>query len=139
MFLLLLLATFLIALGVSFVVVRLFTKPIDAILSRIITDSIRAAWQQYLTFAMYVVGISSGVRIWELEQYITPPLSDDSTVITLTMERWILEIYRTILSTLQGLAWLLLVFFVFALIAYVIVRIVSPWATPTSATCVISL
>lgn len=139
MFLLLLLATFLIALGVSFVVVRLFTKPIDAILSRIITDSIRSAWQKYLTFAMYVGGISSGVRIWELEQYITPPLADGSTIITLTMERWILEIYRTILSTLQGLAWLLLVFFVFALIAYVIVRIVSPWATPTSATCVISL
>jgi len=41
-----------------------------------------------VTFAIYVVGISGGVRIWSLEQYIL----------------------------------LLLVFFVFALIAYVVVR-----------------
>jgi hypothetical protein len=34
----------------------------------------------------------------------------------------VLEIYRTLIGTLQGNAWLLLVFFVAALIAYVIVR-----------------
>ena len=39
-----------------------------------------------------------------------------------TRDRWILEVYRTVIGTLQGLAWMLLVFFVFALIAYVIVR-----------------
>ena len=33
-----------------------------------------------------------------------------------------LEIYRTIIGPLQSAAWLLFVFFVFALIAYVIVR-----------------
>jgi hypothetical protein len=34
-----------------------------------------------------------------------------------------LEVYRTIIESLQGIAWLLLVFFVIALLAYVIVRI----------------
>ena len=34
-----------------------------------------------------------------------------------------LELYRTVIDTLQGIAWMLLVFFVFALIAYVIVRL----------------
>ena len=43
-------------------------------------------------------------------------------VIELTQERWVLEIYRTIIETLQGLAWMMLVFFMVALIAYVIVR-----------------
>ncbi len=33
-----------------------------------------------------------------------------------------MELYRTIIGTLQGIAWMLLVFFVFALVAYVIVR-----------------
>jgi flagellar biosynthesis/type III secretory pathway M-ring protein FliF/YscJ len=33
-----------------------------------------------------------------------------------------LEIYRTIIGTLQSNAWILLLFFLFALIAYVIVR-----------------
>jgi hypothetical protein len=32
------------------------------------------------------------------------------------------EAFRAIVGTLQGIAWMLLVFFVFALIAYVIVR-----------------
>jgi type II secretory pathway component PulF len=31
-------------------------------------------------------------------------------------------LYRTVIETLQGIAWLLLVFFAFALIAYVLVR-----------------
>ncbi len=33
-----------------------------------------------------------------------------------------LELYRTIIETLQGIASVLLVFFVFALVAYVIMR-----------------
>jgi len=42
--------------------------------------------------------------------------------LVLTGERWMLEIYRTLLETLQSIAWMLLIFFVFALIAYVVVR-----------------
>jgi hypothetical protein len=40
----------------------------------------------------------------------------------LTAEAWTLEIYRTVIGTLQSLAWMLLLVFVFALIAFVIVR-----------------
>jgi len=32
-------------------------------------------------------------------------------------------VYRTVIGTASGVAWMLLVFFVFALIAYVIVRV----------------
>jgi ABC-type transport system involved in multi-copper enzyme maturation permease subunit len=123
MFLILLLITFLIALVVSFIVVKLFSPSIEGILKRIIADEISKAWLKYMKFAIFVVGISSGVRIWELEKYITPSHLKDATPLELTGERWILEVYRTVIDTLQGLAWLLLVFFIFALIAYVIVRI----------------
>ena len=44
-------------------------------------------------------------------------------VVELTTERWVLEVYRTLIGTLQTTAWMLLVFFLFALIAYVVVRI----------------
>jgi hypothetical protein len=73
-------------------------------------------------FAIYVTGISSGVRIRDLGQYITRPNFKGSEIIELTGERWIFEVYRTIIGTLQGVAWMLLVFFIIALIAYVIVR-----------------
>lgn len=134
MFLSLLAVTFGIALGVSFLVARLFDRPVRNILARVIADEIHLAWVKYIQFAIYVVGISGGVRIWQLERYITPPEhvgqpphlqppEAEPGVLTLTAERWVLEVYRTIIETMQSVAWMLMVFFVFALIAYVIVRV----------------
>lgn len=121
MFLSLLLVTFAIAFVVSFIVVRVFEAPIANILSRIIQDEISRAWVQYIKFAIYVVGISGGVRIWQIERYVTPD-PDRLVPLTLTPDRWVLEIYGTIIGTLQSVAMTLLIFFLFALIAYVIVR-----------------
>ena len=125
MFVTLLIVTFLISFVVSGIVVRMFGKPIDRILRRIIADEISQAWVKYLKFAIYVVGISSGVRIWSLERYITPQQFEQGQIIQLTTDRWVLEVYRTIIGSLQGFAWLLLVFFIFALIAFVIVRVIE--------------
>ncbi len=123
MFLTLLIVTFLISVLVAFIVASLFKKPISKILNRIIDEDISQAWLRYLMFALYVVGVSSGVRVWDLEKYITAPAKEGAEIVALNMDRWILEVYRTIIGTLQGVAWTLLVFFLFALVAYVIVRI----------------
>lgn len=124
MFFSLLLATLLISVAVSFTVAQLFKGSIEHILDRILSDSIYRAWVRYLMFAIYVVGISKGVRVWDLEQYISPGVSPRAAQepLVLTSERWILEVYRTMIGTLQGIAWLLLIFFIFALIAFVVVR-----------------
>lgn len=121
MFYTLLIVTFLLASAVSFFVVRTFDKPVALIFSRIIQDSISSVWQKYVTFAAYVVGISGGVRIYQLERYISAPHKDNEALV-LNSERWTLEVYRTIIETLQSLAWLYLFVFIVALIAYVIVR-----------------
>jgi hypothetical protein len=123
MFITLLVATFVISFVVSSIVVLFFARPINKILDRIISDQISRAWSKYLKFAIYITGISSGVRIWDLEKYITKPQYQGSEIVLLTTERWVLEVYRTVIGTLQGIAWMLLVFFVFALVAYVIVRV----------------
>jgi hypothetical protein len=125
-FLTLLVITFLVAAGVSWLVARAFEQPIDGILRRIIDSAISGAWAMYMRFALLVVGISSGVRIFELEKYITPPRSvpgQPGHVVQLTSERWVLEIYRTVIDTLQGTAWIMLVFFVATLVAYVVIRL----------------
>lgn len=121
MFLALLLVTFLIALATCAIVVRLFRGPIGQILDRLVPADLSAAWQRYLGFAIYVVGVSSGVRIWDLEKYITAR-TDEGAPIVLNGDRWVLEVYRTIVSTLQSTAWMLLLFFLFALLAYVMTR-----------------
>lgn len=121
MFLTLLLVTFGVSLASCYLVVRLFDRSISAILNRIVPEDLSKAWHRYLTFAIFVVGVSGGVRIWELEKYVTPR-SPDSEAIVLNAGRWTLEVYRTVIETLQSIAWMLLIFFLFALIAYVIVR-----------------
>ena len=117
MFLTLLIVTFLVATAISAIVALVFKKPADQILKRIIADEVSTVWRRYLMFALYVVGISSGVHIRDLEKYINAP-----TINQLTNERWVLEVYRTVIGSLQGLAWALLVFFICALLAFVIVR-----------------
>lgn len=120
MFLALLLITFCVATACATALAFLFKKPLAAILNRLVSSELGGAWQRYLQFAIFVVGVSSGVRVWDLEKYITPV--KDQAPLVLNSDRWVLEIYRTILGTLQGVAWMLLIFFLFALIAYVLVR-----------------
>ncbi|MBI3578985.1 MAG: hypothetical protein HY276_06145 [Ignavibacteriales bacterium] len=121
MFLILLVVNFVLAFVVCFIVARIFQSPVDKILQRLVSEDIFAAWAKYLTFAIYVVGLSGGVRVWDLERYITPD-ARGGAVLVLTQERWVLELYRTVIGTLQSIAWMLLLFFIFALIAYVIVK-----------------
>lgn len=127
MFFSLLIATFFIAVIVSGIVVKAFSRPVRSILDRIIDDRISGAWHRYITFAALVVGVSGGVRIYSLERYIQPERIAEGekpmAPLVLTSERWTLEIYRTIIECLQSMAWMYLVVFLFALIAYVIVRI----------------
>ncbi|NQV73769.1 hypothetical protein HQ496_11660 [bacterium] len=121
MFISLLIVTFALALLVSWILTRMFRSPVQRILDRIIADEISSAWTRYLTFAIYVVGVSGGVRVWDFEKYITP-LENGEMMAQLTPDYWTLEIYRAIVGTLQSVAWMLLVFFLVTLIAYVIVK-----------------
>lgn len=121
MFLTLLLITFLIAAATSTLVAALFSRPVKKILDHLVSEELGATWRRYILFAVYVVGISGGVRVWDLEKYITPRAKEE-VPIALNYDRWILEIYKTVVGTLQSVAWMLLVFFLFALLAYVVVR-----------------
>ncbi|HTO92307.1 MAG TPA: hypothetical protein VMJ70_14345 [Candidatus Sulfotelmatobacter sp.] len=118
-----------VTLGVSLltsgIVVAFFGRPIRQILERIIGEQVAEAWQKFLTFSLFVVGVSSGVQVWKLEQYLQPqPIGPEGKprVLALDGAAIALEVYRTVLQVLQGMAWALLVFFVVALIAFVLVK-----------------
>ena len=121
MFFTLLAVTFVISFVTCLIIARVFRKPVHEILHRLVGDDIFKAWTKYLSFAIFVTGLSGGVRVWDFEKYISPQ-GENNLILELTPERWSLELYRTIIGTLQAVAWMLLVFFVFALIAYVIVK-----------------
>lgn len=116
----LLLITFFLSLIIACLVAWFFRKPVTKIMTRIVDDQIGFAWVRYLTGAIVVVGVGGGVRPWDYEKYITPV--KDQPALILNSDRWVLEIYRTVIGTAQAITWMLLVFFVFALIAYVLLR-----------------
>jgi hypothetical protein len=122
MIILLFLSTFVIALLISYIIVMLFNKSIESILKRVVPDEISYAWLRYMRFAIFVFGVGGGVRVWDMEKYLTPQ-EPSKVVVELTSYRWVLEIYQTIISTLQSTAGILLAFFIFGLIAVVVVRL----------------
>jgi hypothetical protein len=120
----LLVTTFVIAFVVASIVVVIFSKPIDSILKQVVPSELSYAWARYLRFAIYVVGIGGGVQVWSFEKYLNQQETAKGLgLIELTTDRWMLEIYNTVIGTLQSTAMILLVFFVVALIAVVIVRL----------------
>ncbi|MBK7868558.1 MAG: hypothetical protein IPJ75_17060 [Ignavibacteriales bacterium] len=66
----LLIFNFLVALLTCGIIAYFFKKPLDTIFQRLIKEDIYIAWSRYILFAIFVVGISGGVRIWELEKYL---------------------------------------------------------------------
>lgn len=120
-FLVLLIVTLLISMAVAFLVIYFFRKPTDAIFARIIGEDISTAWRKFLTFALFVIGVSNGVSIRKLGRFIDP-VEEGAMPPELSPQFWGLEIYRTIISTLGGMAWALLIFFIVALVAFVIVK-----------------
>jgi hypothetical protein len=120
MFVALLVVTFILAAVTATGVALLFSRPVNKILGRLVSEQLAPIWRRYILFAIYVVGISGGVRVWDVERYITP--DKEGKLLVLNSDRWVIEIYKTIIGTLQSVAWMLLIFFLFALVAYVVLR-----------------
>jgi hypothetical protein len=121
MFLSLLATILAIAVLLTSVVVYAFYKPIRGIFDRLIGDALAESWVRFLTFALYVVGISSALRAHRLDKYVT--MHDGGRLrAELNTNTWVLEIYQSVQEVLGGLAWSLMSFFIVALIAFIIVR-----------------
>lgn len=122
MFITLLIFNFLVSFLTCAIIAYAFRKPLDTIFNRLVKEDIYIAWSRYILFTIFVVGISGGVRIWDLEKYLNTNEKTGAYTYLLTDERWALEIYRAIMGTLEANAWMLLFAFLFGLVAYVIIR-----------------
>lgn len=127
MFVALFVSSFVLALALSITVAWLSREAIDSILRRFVADrAVRAGFEKYIRFAIVVVGISGGTRVRVLQEYLAASdLNKEAMAAQLTQEFWVMEIYRTILGTLEAIAGLLLVCIFMALIAPVVVRMLK--------------
>jgi hypothetical protein len=123
MFIVLFLVTFLLAFGISSGVAWAGKEPIEGILQHFFSLNVTAAMSKYLRLAIVLIGISSGARIRILEEYIgASPANKLQMTDALTQEFWVVELYRTSITTLEGILWLLLLFSLVVLAAYWIMR-----------------
>ena len=110
-----------IALLITSVVVWVLRPHVRGILHRLVGESLADAWVNFLTFALYVVGVASAVRAYRLDRYVIKA-HEGAILAELNLNTWVLEIYQSVRSVLGGLAWSLMSFFIVALIAVIIVR-----------------
>jgi len=117
MILISLLLNLLIALSISFLLIKIFDKSITGIIKRIIPEDINSGWILYIKLAIFLVGVSGGVNIFRLDEAINvrPQLF-------FSFSNFILELYKTAFDTLKAITWLLLIFFIISLIAYIMIR-----------------
>src|SRR5436305_875185 len=110
MFIALFAASFVLALVLSATLAWLSREAMDAILRRFVVDPVvRGGFEKYIRFAIVVVGISSGTRVRPLQEYISAAdWNKPALQAALTQEFWTLELYRTVMGTLEGVAGLLL-------------------------------
>ena len=127
MFVNLLVASFLVALALSATIAWISKEAIDAILRRFVVDPVvRAGFEKYIRFAIVVVGISGGTRVKPLQEYIAAAdYNKPAMLAALTQEFWALELYRTVIGALEGVAGLLLICIFLALIAPAVLRMLK--------------
>ena len=123
MFVVLFLVTFILAFAISSAVAWAGKEPIEGILHHFFTVNVTAAMSKYLRLAIVLVGVSSGARIRILEEYIAAsPGNKIQMSDALTQEFWVVELYRTTITTLEGILWLLLLFSLIVFAAYWLMR-----------------
>ncbi|MFC3067910.1 hypothetical protein [Phenylobacterium soli] len=91
MFPVLLAATFLASLLVCAMTVVLFLPPIRRILEGRLSPQATMLWTRSLLFAVCVVGVAVGARIWDLQRYLSAP--------EITTDQLSLEVYKTVIAT----------------------------------------
>jgi hypothetical protein len=127
MFVVLFLVTFIVAFGISSGVAWAGKEPIEGILHHFFSLNVTAAMSKYLRLAVVLIGVSSGARIRVLEEYIGASVANKLQMTdALTQEFWALELYRTAITTLEGILWLLLLFSLVVFAAYWIMRKSEP-------------
>jgi len=132
MSLILLVAEVILSLGISWYVVRLLSQPTEKILNRITSsDEISRAWLKFVKFAIYVAGVSGGVKLTEkdIEEFLTIIERDTGRVNPFTymymLSRIALEICMAVIGALRGIFWFLAYFFIALAIAFIIVRAIE--------------
>lgn len=116
-----------VALAASLVAAVLFDRATGAVFVRAFGAEVGRGWRWLVRFAVLVVGVSSGVQLYELESY-----AESGDAPSLNAAEWLLEVYRSAMGALESVVWALLLFFLVVLFIALLGRR-SEGSAPTAA------
>ena len=123
MFVVLFLVTLVVALIVSYIIAKASSYPIENVLNHFFASHLSAAFAKYLQLAIVLVGVCAGTRARALQDYISAPDYNKRVMLEqLTQEFWVMELYRTVVGTLEGILWLMFLFALVVIVAVAIMR-----------------
>jgi len=111
------------AIGISWLLAWLFRIPVKNLLQYLVEKDVAEAWTKYIFFVLLIVGVASGTRIRLLEEYLSAA-SWNQTAIQgqMTLAFWVLEMYRTLIGAVEGIAWMLVLLALIGGGAYFVIR-----------------
>jgi hypothetical protein len=99
-----------------------FMPWLNRILDHLASQPLAHAWRKCLNWAIILVGLQGGVRVWELENFA---LSQNKIPFNTNPLYWILEIYRVFIDTAQSCIWVIILFLLVALLVEAIVLVLN--------------
>jgi len=119
MFYLLLFSSLITGILVTFITIKIFRGTIKSLIQKIIELDIYEEWLKYITFVMYIIGVSSTFKINELVKYSDSYFQQN----IFQVEKLVLNLVGTTINVLQSLAWILFLFYIALLVIIVIFKI----------------
>lgn len=132
MFFILVLLEVVASLVISWYVVRALGQSIEKILNRITSDETSRAWSKCVKCAIFVAGVSGGIRVTEKDvqefgmRMMERSFAEfDSRLYMYMLSGLAWKICEAVIGALRGIFWFLAWFFIAAAIAFVIVRVIE--------------
>lgn len=121
MIIILLIGSLVIALSVSGGFTYLVGKSLKGVLTQIVGEESVKHWHRFALFTIYASGLARGIDTHRLRYELQKPNSPGNSI-AMTIEKWILELYRVAEDSLAGVMIASFAIFGLSLIAYVIVK-----------------
>jgi hypothetical protein len=83
------------AIAVCCATIALLGRPLLDLMKSRISASGAVLWSRTFKFATFVIGVSVGIRVWEIERFLQPDKE-------ITVNVVVLEAYKTLLRTAQA-------------------------------------
>lgn len=116
----LLLAKILVSLLVCFLTLAVFRGPFEDLAIKALTLDFWNAWKTLIYLSVYVMGLSRGVLVDELERFTRFARTKKDRSDDMSRDEWILEVTKTVIESLKAIALMLLLFLAVASIILLI-------------------